>query len=81
MRAIELLLPQALALIGGTLAVRFAFPSGRAGWLSALGYGYVVGLVLGAAGLYISGTVGLGVRFLAVMPPFVPMASGRVRSG
>ncbi|TMH05154.1 MAG: hypothetical protein E6H67_09320 [Betaproteobacteria bacterium] len=64
MRAIELLLPQALALIGGTLAVRFAFPSGRAGWLSALGYGYVVGLVLGAVGLYISGTVGLGVRFL-----------------
>ena len=64
MRAIELLLPQAFALIGGTLAVRFAFPSRGAGWLSALGYGYVVGQVFGAVALYISGTVGLGVHFL-----------------
>jgi hypothetical protein len=64
LRAIELLLPQVLALLGGTLAVRFAFPAGRASWLCALGYGYVVGQILGAVGLYISGTVGLGVRFL-----------------
>src|SRR5438552_6813405 len=64
MRAIELLLPQLFALVGGTLAVRFAFPTGRASWLCALGYGYVVGQILGAVGLYISGTVGLGVRFL-----------------
>ena len=64
MRAIELLLPQVFALVGGTLAVRFAFPAGRASWLSALGYGYVVGQILGAVGLYLSGTVGLGVRFL-----------------
>ena len=64
MRAIELLLPQVFALVGGTLAVRFAFPTGRASWLCALGYGYVVGQILGAVGLYISGTIGLGVRFL-----------------
>ena len=64
MRAIELLLPQVFALVGGTLAVRFAFPVGRASWLCALGYGYVVGQIFGALGLYLSGTVGLGVRFL-----------------
>ena len=64
MRAIELLLPQVFALVGGTLAVRFAFPTGRASWLCALGYGYVVGQILGAVGLYISGTIGFGVRFL-----------------
>ena len=64
MRAIDLLLPQVFALVGGTLAVRFAFPTGRASWLCALGYGYVVGQILGAVGLYISGTIGLGVRFL-----------------
>ena len=64
MRAIELLLPQVFALFGGTLAVRFAFPAGRASWLCALGYGYVVGQILGAVGLYLSGTIGLGVRFL-----------------
>src|SRR5438132_836288 len=64
MRAIELLLPQVFALVGGTLAVRFAFPTGRASWLCALGYGYVVGQILGAVGLYLSGTIGLGVRFL-----------------
>src|SRR5438105_7579895 len=65
MRAIELLLPQLFALVGGTLAVRFAFPTGRASWLCALGYGYVVGQILGAVGLYLSGTIGLGVRFLS----------------
>ncbi|OLE20605.1 MAG: hypothetical protein AUG50_00170 [Betaproteobacteria bacterium 13_1_20CM_3_63_8] len=64
MRAIELLLPQVFALVGGTLAGRFAFPTGRASWLCALGYGYVVGQILGAVGLYLSGTIGLGVRFL-----------------
>ncbi len=64
MRAIELLLPQVFALVGGTLAVRFAFPTGPASWLCALGYGYVVGQILGAVALYISGTIGLGVRFL-----------------
>ncbi len=64
MRAIELLLPQVLALAGGTLAVRFAFPTGLASWLCALGYGYVVGQIFGAVGLYISGSIGFGVRFL-----------------
>ncbi len=64
MRAIELMLPQVFALVGGTLAVRFAFPIGRTSWLCALGYGYVVGQILGAVGLYISGTIGFGVRFL-----------------
>lgn len=64
MRAIELLLPQMFALVGGTLAVRFAFATGWASWVCALGYGYVVGQVLGAVGLYISGTLGFGVRFL-----------------
>ncbi len=64
MRAIELLLPQVFALVGGSLAVRFAFPIGRASWLCALGYGYVVGQILGAVGLYLSGTIGFGVRFL-----------------
>ena len=63
MRSIELLLPQVFALAGGSLAVRFAFPTGRAAWVCALGYGYVVGLVFGAAGLYISATAGFGVRF------------------
>jgi hypothetical protein len=62
-RSIELLLPQVFALAGGSLAVRFAFPTGRAAWVCALGYGYVVGLVFGAAGLYISATAGFGVRF------------------
>jgi hypothetical protein len=64
MRAIELLLPQMFALVGGTLAVRFAFATGRASWVCALGYGYVVGQILGAVGLYISATIGFGVRFL-----------------
>lgn len=63
MRALELLLPQMLSLVGGTLAVRFAFAAGRANLVSALGYGYIAGEVLGAVGLYISGTIGLGVRF------------------
>lgn len=64
MRAIELLLPQVFALVGGTLAVRFAFATGWVNWFCALGYGYVVGQILGAVGLYISGTIGFGVRFL-----------------
>ena len=59
-----MLLPQVLALLGGTLAVRFAFTAGWASWLCALGYGYVVGQIFGAVGLYISGTIGFGVRFL-----------------
>jgi hypothetical protein len=63
MRAIELLLPQLFALAGGSLAVRFAFVPGRAYWWCALGYGYVIGQIFGAIGLYIAGTVGLGVRF------------------
>jgi len=64
MRAIELLVPQLLALVGGTLAVRFAFTFGRRSWLCALGYGYVVGQIFGAVGLYVSGALGFGVRFV-----------------
>lgn len=58
-----MLLPQLFALVGGTLAVRPAFASGRVGWLCAAGYGYVVGLIFGAVGLFISGSMGFGVRF------------------
>ncbi len=60
---LEMLLPQVLALLGGTLAVRPAFASGRVGWLCAAGHGYVVGLIFGAVGLFISGSIGFGVRF------------------
>jgi hypothetical protein len=67
LRAVELLLPQMVALVGGTFAVRFAFAGGWANWLCALGYGYAVGQIFGAVALYISGTVGFGVRFLPAM--------------
>ncbi len=58
-----MLLPQLFALLGGTLAVRPAFARGQLGWLCAVGYGYVVGLIFGAVGLFISASIGFGVRF------------------
>jgi hypothetical protein len=54
---------QLLALATGSFAVGWAFRGLPARWLGVVTYGYVAGLVLGAASLYLCGVAGLGIRF------------------
>ena len=63
MNIVALVVPQLLALVAGSFAVWWAMRGTPARWLGVLGYGYVFGLVLGAASLYISARLGFGVRF------------------